>query len=354
MSKIICDVCGTRYPDSSEQCPICGCVNSSAANEPVQTDETEDFELPARTAVKGGRFSKANVRKRLKEQPVYEEPAEVHSVTAERYAEEEEKYDEEDFEEANGGKGGTVLNVLLVIVIIALLAVSGYIFLKYFMPNFMDGKDSVAPTESYVQTEIPTDAPTEAPTETQEPTEAPTVPCQQLVLDITDVTLREAGEMYLLNVQILPEDSTDTVMYISSNENVATVNGEGRVTAVGEGSVVISVICGEQQLECNVICDFSPEEETEAPTEAPTEPPFKDVKLGVKTDDITFRARGQQTTIKLTCDLKITDVVWTSQNENVATVTEKGVITRVSSGTTKIIGTYGEQTVEIVVRCPSK
>ena len=24
MSKIICEVCGTRYPDSSNQCPICG------------------------------------------------------------------------------------------------------------------------------------------------------------------------------------------------------------------------------------------------------------------------------------------------------------------------------------------
>jgi hypothetical protein len=269
MSKIICDVCGTRYPDSSEQCPICGCVNGNAANEPEQTIETEEFELPARAAVKGGRFSKANVRKRMKNQPVYEEPAEVRTRAIEQ-REQEEAYDEENFAEDNGGKGGTILNVLLVIVIIALLAVSAKIFLEYFMPNFIGDKDPFAPTESYVQTETPTDAPAEVPTETQEPTEAPTVPCQQLVLDVTDVTLREAGEMYLLNVQILPEDTTDAVQYVSSNENVATVNEEGRVTAVGEGSVVISVICGEQHLECNVVCDFSPEE-TEGPTETPTE-----------------------------------------------------------------------------------
>ena len=31
MEKIICDICGTTYPSSSESCPICGCSNDSAA-----------------------------------------------------------------------------------------------------------------------------------------------------------------------------------------------------------------------------------------------------------------------------------------------------------------------------------
>lgn len=282
MSKIICDVCGTRYPDSSGQCPICGYVNG-AANEPEQeVQAVEEFEVPARPAVRGGRFSKANVRKRNKNQAVYEE-TEVRTRTAARRAEEAEDYEEE-YEEKSGGKGGMVLNVLLVIVIIALLAVSSYIFLKYFMPNFMS-KDPTTPTEAYVQTEAPTEESTQAP-ESAEPTEAPEVPCEQLVLDITDITLREAGEVYLLNVQILPEDTTDGIMYISSNEEVATVNEEGRVTAVGEGSVVISVFCGEQQLECNVTCDFGPEE-TEAPTEEPTEP---GVQKTVTSNNLNIRA----------------------------------------------------------------
>lgn len=263
MSKIICEVCGTRYPDSSEQCPICGCVNGNASGEPEQTVQPKEIEVPARPVVRGGRFSKANVRKRNRGQANYEEP-EVRP----RKAVKEEAYEpEEEFEDENDQKGGTLLNVLLVIVIIALLAVSAYIFVQYFMPNFMGGDPTIAPTEGYVQTDAPTDAPTEAL-----PTEAPTVPCQQLVLDITDITLGEAGEMYLLNVQAQPENTTDGIMYISSNEEVATVNEEGRVTAIGEGYVVITVICGDQQLECNVVCDFTPEE-TEAPTEEPTEAP---------------------------------------------------------------------------------
>ena len=30
MSKIICDVCGTRYPDTAEQCPICGHIRAAS------------------------------------------------------------------------------------------------------------------------------------------------------------------------------------------------------------------------------------------------------------------------------------------------------------------------------------
>ena len=311
MSKIICDVCGTRYPDSSEQCPICGCANSNAANEIEQNPETEEFEVSARPAVKGGRFSKSNVRKRLKNQPVYDEPVDVRSRTADR-REAEETYSEEDFSKESGGKGGTVLNVLLVIVIIALLAVSAYIFLEYFMPNFIGSKAPEVPTESIVQTE----APTEAPTETQAPTEAPTVPCQQLVLENTDITLREAGEMYLLNVQVLPEDTTDELLYVSSNENVATVNEEGRVTAVGEGSVVISVICGEQQLECNVVCDFTPEE-TEGPTEEPTE---AGVKKTVTSNTLNVRA-GAGTSYEKVGTYKKGDVITIYEEKKVGSQT---------------------------------
>ena len=68
----------------------------------------------------------------------------------------------------------------------------------------------------------PTEAVTEAPTEevTEEPTEAPTVPCQELVLEDTDITLREAGAMHLLNIRILPEDTTDLIEFFSSNTDI--------------------------------------------------------------------------------------------------------------------------------------
>lgn len=264
MSKIICEVCGTRYPDTAEQCPICGFVKGGEDNEKELEVQEEIVEVPERPRVSGGRFSKSNVRKRMKNQAAYaeaEERSRVVSKVEEEYETEEDAEDE--YEDETEGRGNTVLNVVLVVVIIGLLALSALIFVKHFMPNLMDKIPETEPTESYVEQ---TEAPTEAII-----TEPPVVPCEQLVLEVKDITLREAGAMHLLNIQILPEGTTDSIMYISSNEEVATVNAEGRITAIAEGSVVITAICGEQQLECNVVCNFAAEEATEAPTEAPAE-----------------------------------------------------------------------------------
>ena len=38
MSKIICEICGTSYPETAECCPICGCSQTDA--EKITTDET--------------------------------------------------------------------------------------------------------------------------------------------------------------------------------------------------------------------------------------------------------------------------------------------------------------------------
>ena len=44
MSKIICDICGTTYPDTSECCPICGFSNDSSVELPV-SDYSEEVSL---------------------------------------------------------------------------------------------------------------------------------------------------------------------------------------------------------------------------------------------------------------------------------------------------------------------
>ena len=62
MNKVICDVCGTSYPETAQQCPICGCTSG----EGIRVVEVEEEEAAPRTYVKGGHFSKSNVRKRNK------------------------------------------------------------------------------------------------------------------------------------------------------------------------------------------------------------------------------------------------------------------------------------------------
>ena len=173
----------------------------------------------------------------------------------------------------------------------------------------------------------------------------------------------EVGQSYLLNAAAAPEDTTDTLMFVSGDESIATVTADGRVTAVAPGNTVITVSCGEFSVECAVAVapnaesvpaesEGESEEATEA-TEATTatKPALKDVKLSVKRTDVKFVHRGQQATFKLTCGLANNEVTWTSQDENIIVVDENGIATCKGYGTTNVIVSYGDQQVTILVRC---
>ena len=302
MSKIICDVCGTKYPDTMETCPICGYGQAAEpvqAPDPVPTEDM-DMEYEARPKVRGGRFSKSNVRKRNQNSPVYEE----EPVSPEL----EVEYADESFEEPEKEKSGTALNVLLVAVILVLLVLTGYIFSTIFLPRILEIGDQG--TETTIQTE---------PVETEIPT-LPPVPCTGLEFadhSPEDVIILEGvGQMYLLNVMAQPADTTDTMTYQSSDESVITVNEEGRVTAVGEGAAVVTIFCGDVKLECQVVCSVV-EDETEAPTEEPTEAPTEPgVKKTVTNTYVNIRS-GAGTEHEKVGEYKKGDVV-TIYEEKVA------------------------------------
>ncbi len=260
MSKVICDICGTTYPDTADQCPICGCsrdLGAQLAEDGLLMEELRSNDKTPRA--KGGHFSSSNVRKRTQNPEAYPEEEEA-PVKA---------YKGRSSQKSNGN---SVLVALLIVVILALLAVTGYIFVKYFVPNMTSG-DPKETTEATKQTQE---------TESTGETEPPTVPCESLTL-VSEETIEftEVGQYHLVNVQYMPADTTDTLNYSSSDESVATVNYEGRVEAVGEGEAFITVSCGEQVITCTVVVAFPTEETTEAPTEVvteettepPTEPP---------------------------------------------------------------------------------
>lgn len=302
MSKIICEICGTKYPDTVEQCPICGYTNGVTAKSEVEEDILEEVVQESRPRTKGGRFSKSNVRKRNQEEIRYEEEPEEKSDFDEdddrykenKYEQDEDGYEDDDDEEEEGGKSGVVLNILLGIVIVALLCVSGFIFVRYFLPDIMASRETIPNTEPYVES-------------TDIQTEEPTVPCAELVLDQTDVELDDIGQMYLLNVAVQPEDTTDMLVFTSSDENVVTVNEEGRVTAVAEGTAVVTITCGEQKIECTVTVVLP--EETEAPTEEPTEEPAEPgVSKTVTNSFVNIRA-GAGTQYEKVGEYKKGDVV---------------------------------------------
>ncbi len=325
MSKIICDVCGTSYQETANQCPICGCVRS-ADSSPVSSEVTaEATGNGSYTFVKGGRFSKRNVKKRMRGEQVVPDKQIVPD------GEEEEKNTAVD-------KG---LTIGIVVLILAIVAVSLYIALRFFGPGV-----SLAPKET-------TGANT---TETPQTTELTTVateleiPCDSIELSKTAVKFDKEGAALLLDVYCKPIDTTDEILFESSDSSVATVSEDGMITAVAPGEAVITVYCGDATVDCSVICDFEVEtvettEATEA-TEAETEPVSG---FALNREDFTLNVKGEQWKL-YNGSINDEEIYWTSDDEKVATV-RNGVVTAVGKGYTTIRAKYRDTEVTCIVRC---
>lgn len=351
MDKVICDICGSAFPETEECCPICGCSRDLKLDmEPEDEDFLRDSPITAAKKV-DGKYSAFNARQ-------------AREALAEDWDEDEEDYEEEDDdddEEPHRGRTGVV--IVLTVVIMLLLSVCGFLFVRYLLPN-MGGGEPVQ-TEGVPETQAPVETTTE-----------PGIPCEQLILmSGASLDLSREGEYKLINVMAKPEDTTDALEYYSADETVATVNAEGRVTAIGEGDTVITVRCGNQKVECRIFVHYveqtePPTEETEAPTEAETAPEEqdapavtegeretqpeqteeerKDVTLKLGRSDISMGV-GVQFTMPLDCELSYEEIEWTTGNPKIATV-ENGVITTHASGTTLLTAKYGEQTVTCWIR----
>lgn len=349
MSKIICDICGTSYPDTADQCPICGCAKDFSAEILGQEVTQEEVAAPAPVeeaaavaAAKSARFGK-------KKAPVYDEDEDDYDDEDEDEDEDDDYEDDDDEDEdEDEHKSNAPLVVLLIIVILALLAVSAFIFVKYFMPNVIAPETTAPVIETTLATEDP-----------NAETTVPTIPCESLALTSGgEIVLDGEGSNWLINVMAVPENTTDALIFTSSDETVAIVNEEGKVTAVGEGTAVITITCGQQQMTCTVTCSFVPETtaapETEAPTEpeeteAPTEP-LKDIVLKVSLTDLTFNGKNQGYKFKVN-GLRNDECKWTSSDESIVTVDENGNVLSVGPGMATITCQYGDQKVEITIRC---
>ena len=326
MSKIICDVCGTSYPDTGTQCPICGCVRPGDAQ--VISGDTDDAGSAAGTYtyVKGGRFSKANVRKRNKANA-------AASVNAEP-----EQPEEEEQEERKSNKG---LVIAAAILLLAIVAVVLYIALRFFMPDFIPNLSDKDPNVNMDSTG-----------QTLEQTSDATVPCEGVSLDVSTITLDKAGSARMIYATVTPADTTDKIMYVSSNDTVAAVTDSGKVTAVGPGEATITVWCGIYSAECKVECTFV--DETEDTTQDTTEQPTKtaaavaeEFKLNRK--DITFGSKGESWML-YDGSASVSVITWTSDDESVATIKD-GKVVAVGGGMTTVYGEYNGQKAECIIRC---
>ena len=78
-----------------------------------------------------------------------------------------------------------------------------------------------------------------------------TNPTKKLSVNKKTFSLKE-GKSAQLKVTVTPKDSSDKVVYKSSDEKVATVNQKGKITAKKKGTALITITSGSKKIVCRV------------------------------------------------------------------------------------------------------
>lgn len=325
MSKIICDVCGTSYPDTAAQCPICGCACPAESKGVYGDTSVVNKDSGTYQHVRGGRFSKSNVQKRNSAAQ-----ASVRNTTA-------SKMSKVNQQKNKSSKGLVATAVVLLLAIIAMLV---YISLRFFAPSVLEDPEMNIPA---IINPNPQPSETETP---QQTTGAKDIACTGISLDVTYMSFDKVGSARMVYATLEPEDTTDMISFSSSDENVATVDDNGKITSIGNGEAIITVTCGEKSATCQVVCFDESLVETTVPT---TEVTVPEDQFMLNRSDITF-SKKDESWLLYSGNLSKTEIIWSSDDPTVATI-ENGKVVAVGGGTTQVHGEYNGVKVSCIIRC---
>ena len=137
----------------------------------------------------------------------------------------------------------------------------------------------------------------------------------------------KVGDSFSLTATVLPEDATDkTVTWVSSDESVATVDADGKVTAVSPGEATITATCGSVSSTCKVTVVI---------------PLAESISLSLTSWSGKVGESVILTATVLPEDATDKTVTWASSDESVATVDSEGKVAAVSLGEAIITATCG-------------
>lgn len=139
------------------------------------------------------------------------------------------------------------------------------------------------------------------------------VPATSITLNASSQNLI-TGESFTLTATVEPAKTTDTVVWSSSNEAVATVS-DGTVTAAKAGTTEITATAGNVKATCTVTV---------------SDPVYKVTDIKLTAAPSRRIAAGKKVKLKASiAPSNATDksVTWTSNNKKVATVNAKGLVT---------------------------
>lgn len=155
-----------------------------------------------------------------------------------------------------------------------------------------------------------------------------TLPIESIKLNVGEVTLGRYGASETLHATVYPAGAKGTLVWTSSNEQIATVDQQGKVTAVSTGNAVITVSTedGSVSATCDALIEID-------------EPAIQVERVTLNHATASLTEKGE--TLQLTASLSPEDatektVLWKSSRPSCATVDGSGLVTAVSSGTATI------------------
>lgn len=150
------------------------------------------------------------------------------------------------------------------------------------------------------------------------------VPATGITLNYSTLSLAVGGSV-ALTATLTPENATDAVVWSSNNTEIAEVSNNGTVTAKALGTATITATVGSYTATCEVTVAV----------------PVTGVTLDKETMSLTAGSTGTLTATITPENATNKDLTWTSDKEEVATVSD-GVVSAVAAGTAHITVTTAD------------
>lgn len=169
---------------------------------------------------------------------------------------------------------------------------------------------------------------------------------ETLTLSNPDFTLFKKGETTTLTVS----GGSGPFTWVSSNEQVVTVSGEGMVTAVGDGKATLTVYSSSAKATGIVYVRGAGAASGSSGTGA-NGVPISTGNPSLNNTDFTIKVGGTPVQMKVVDSGSA--VAWSSENPAVASISSSGVVNGVSAGTTNVVAVVDGKTLKCIVRVVS-
>lgn len=159
---------------------------------------------------------------------------------------------------------------------------------------------------------------------------------ERQIINVTGINLNmqtntlNIGDEFTLEAEVLPENATNkNVIWSTSDENIATVDSNGKVKGIGEGTATITATT--QDGNKTATCTVEVKENTIIPV--------TEIQLKVSKDIIKIGEKCSITATIIPENATNKDITWKSTDETIAKVTSNGEVTGIGEGKVTITAT---------------